>query len=116
MLQAVELEQGWAATQLEIREEQAYVRERVTDEDGTRLKAPVVIRSQGGASGLLVEGVPGAGERRVDGATAFDGTVHRRAEESGGVTVHRSPHSGGVPGELIGAVGSRPLGLVGAPV
>lgn len=116
MLQAVELEQGWSATQLEIREEHHDVRSRqVGDEDdGTRLKGPVMIRSQSGASGPLVDSMPTRAESGTvaKSAPVHDGTIQRDSAAVQGGTVHRGDLEGVELG-LIAGVGSRPVGLAG---
>lgn len=114
MLQSVEVEQGWSTTQLEIREDPRDVRSRAEDpgEDGTRLKAPVVIRSQQSDPSQIVDRVPEAAPW-ADPA-AFEGTVHRSAPSTDEPTRHRnSPQPEQAP--LIGGIGSRPVGPSGRP-
>lgn len=108
MLQAIEVEQGWAATQLEIRQDPRDVRARnaVEDDDGTRLKGPRVIESQpdtGSGPRPMVTGVPGA-------TGAVDSTPAGGAEE--GTVARGSAPSSGAPG-LVRGVGARPVGLSG---
>lgn len=108
MLQAIEVEQGWAATQLEIRQDPRDVRARnaVEDDDGTRLKGPRVIESQpdtGSGPRQLVTDVPGVG-----GSTHL--TPTGPVEE--GTVARGSASSGAGPG-LVRGVGARPVGLSG---
>jgi serine/threonine protein kinase len=86
-LQEVEVEQHFAMTQLEVRDEGTTdVRHRsgVDEDDGTRLKGPVVIRSQmpsappmeGTTSGGTVDARGGAGEGTVQrSAISADGLI-----------------------------------------
>lgn len=107
MLQAVEVEQGWAATQIEVAQDPRDVRARnAPDDDGTRLKGPTVIQSQpdtGSGPPPLVSGVPGASSRAANrGDVGNEGTVARGSVPPGAAT------------PLIGGVGARPVGLAGA--
>lgn len=109
MLQAIEVEQGWAATQLEISQDPRDVRARnvVEDDDGTRLKGPTVIQSQtdtGSGPPPLVTGAPGASV--ASGETATGST-------EGGTVARGSAPPSGAPG-LVSGVGARPMGLSGA--
>jgi serine/threonine protein kinase len=108
MLQAVEVEQGWAATQLEIRQDPRDVRSRSEppDEDGTRLKGPTIIQPQpdrGSGPPVMVTGAPGA-SGRLGSSTSDDlveGTVARGAAPASGAS------------GLVSGVGARPVGLSG---
>ena len=87
MLQAVEIESGWSPTPIDLSEDPVDVRRRddPVDDDGTRLKAPVVIDS------------------RPPLAPASSDGVERTSTRSAG-----SGHHG-----LISSVGATPLGLSG---
>lgn len=89
MLQAVEMECGWSPTQIDLSEDPVDVRRRddPVDDDGTRLKSPVVIDSR-----------PPLAPPSSDG-------LERTSTRSGG-----SGHQG-----LISGVGATPLGLSGRP-
>ncbi len=111
MLQDVEVEQGWAATQLEVRQDaqESRPRREPDDEDGTRLKGPVVIRSQRDDSSpqALVSDVPGTAPAgtsppagQTDQAVAHEGTVKRGAGDPAAAPI-------------VDGVGARPVGLSG---
>ncbi len=108
MLQAVEVEQGWAATQLEISQDPRDVRARNApeDDDGTRLKGPTVIQSQtdtGSGPPPMVTGAPG-------GSGPIAATPTGSTEE--GTVARGAAPPGSGPG-LVSGVGSRPVGLSG---
>ncbi len=119
MLQEIEIEQGWSSTQLEVRDDSRQGRSRtaVPDDDGTRLKSPTVIESQG-APGLIDRidvstGGTTAGATTTGGATAGGATAARPALPEDGRTVARSGAAGSSSGApLIQGVGSLPAGLV----
>ena len=114
MLQSVEIELGLPPTQLEVREDNrdVWIRNDEPDADGTRLKNPVVIRSQDSprpASGSMVSGAPpvyDATATQRAGTQPDDGTVHPNS------TVHRGP-SDASSASLISGIGARPVGLSG---
>lgn len=108
MLQAIEVEQGWATTQLEISQDPRDVRARNApeDDDGTRLKGPTVIESQadtGSGPGPMVTGAPGT--RGTVGATPTGST--------GEGTVARGSAPSGNASGMVSGVGARPVGLSG---
>ena len=83
-LQAIEVEQQFGMTPLEVRDEGTDARARTVDpEDGTRLKAPVIIRSQSTTGSVTASPIPGAPP--VTPTDLGDGTVHRSAWSSDGL-------------------------------
>lgn len=115
MLQAAEVELGLTPTQLEIRQDPRDVRARgmAEDEDGTRLKGPKVIQSQGetdSGPGQIVTGAPGGAP--PGSAAAYSGT-DLPANAGEGTIQRGSAQPGAAPG-MISGVGARPVGLAGA--
>lgn len=128
MLQSVELELNLPPTAFEIRSDvsDAWERHEEPGVDGTRLKNPVVIRSQEPTgplvtgplvTGPLVTGPPVTGPPvmgpPVTGAPVADSTVARGGDVESTVhrdsTMHRSA-AGATTGDMIAGVGSRPIG------
>lgn len=116
LLQACEVELGLAPTQLEIRQDPRDVRARATveDDDGTRLKGPKVIQSQGTTGpgpGEIVTGAPGG----VVPAGAAARHLEQIPAEAGDGTVQRGAAQPAANPGMISGVGARPVGLAGSP-
>ena len=87
-LQAIEVEQQLGMTPLEVRDEGSDARVRSVDpEDGTRLKAPVIIRSQSGPAASVTSPPVTGAPRPPQGSSndLIDGTVQRSAWSSDGL-------------------------------
>jgi len=92
-LQQIEAEQQLAVTTFEVREDPGGVRSRTVDpdEDGTRLKNPVVIRSQTASVPVAPTSRTGAGD---PAAAAGEHTVQRAAAAAGLIDGIAPPASG----------------------
>lgn len=127
-LQAIEVERQLAVTPLEVREDRQHVRPRAggDDEDGTRLKAPVIIESQqppvaSAPRGTLIDGTPHGGTLRTHGgdppATPIEGATVQRAPGSPGLIagVGSRPAYGGGLGSVAPVPNASPSGAPGTP-
>ena len=116
LLQQVEVELGLTPTQLEIRQDPRDVKARsaADDDDGTRLKGPRVIQSQGdtgGGPGQMVTGAPSVPE--AGAVTGYAGP-HQSLDPGEG-TLQRGVAQPSVAPGMISGVGARPVGLAGSP-